>query len=344
MLNQNSGSNFNSTLTQPEQIVVMPEQFYGLKPQYGGIHKAEEQKTPVVATKFRKSGGLKMILMIVGIILVLVFSGYLLYMSFFQPAAPIVEQSVVKPEPTPEPESEPEIEPEPEPEFESELESIKELQPESELEIELATKSVTVEVIEPLVVKSLDNLTSLDTDKDGLTDAEELLLGTDMNNPDSDGDIYLDGQEVISLYNPLGTDPEKIEFSGIVSTYVNTTFNYEIFYPVKWIAKSVDKADVEIMFSSTQTEFVNLIVEENKDNLSVRDWYKKIAPDVADSDLIDFTNKHGVSGLRSPDGFTVYFAKDNLIYIISYNIGLKDSADYPNLYKMMVESFIFTNN
>ncbi|MEQ9561772.1 MAG: LamG-like jellyroll fold domain-containing protein, partial [Woeseiaceae bacterium] len=43
---------------------------------------------------------------------------------------------------------------------------------------------------------------SIDSDNDGLTDDQELLLGTDPNNPDSDGDGYSDGDEVSA-----GTDP-----------------------------------------------------------------------------------------------------------------------------------------
>lgn len=68
---------------------------------------------------------------------------------------------------------------------------------------------------------------SIDTDRDGLSDEEEALLGTDINkmdtdadnlydreevkiyntdplNPDSDSDGYLDGDEVKANYNPLG--------------------------------------------------------------------------------------------------------------------------------------------
>ena len=46
--------------------------------------------------------------------------------------------------------------------------------------------------------------TELDTDQDGLSDADESTYGTDPNNPDTDGDGYLDGPEVESGYNPLG--------------------------------------------------------------------------------------------------------------------------------------------
>jgi len=45
---------------------------------------------------------------------------------------------------------------------------------------------------------------NIDSDNDGLTDAQEKVLGTDPHNPDTDGDGYLDGAEVKSGYNPLG--------------------------------------------------------------------------------------------------------------------------------------------
>ncbi|TAN33563.1 murein L,D-transpeptidase [Patescibacteria group bacterium] len=49
----------------------------------------------------------------------------------------------------------------------------------------------------------------LDIDKDGLSDALETSLGTDLNNPDSDADGYKDGQEVYTGHDPLSPDKEK---------------------------------------------------------------------------------------------------------------------------------------
>lgn len=49
----------------------------------------------------------------------------------------------------------------------------------------------------------------IDTDGDGLTDAEELRLGTDPNNPDSDDDGLFDGDEVnIYMTDPLNSDTD----------------------------------------------------------------------------------------------------------------------------------------
>ena len=43
-----------------------------------------------------------------------------------------------------------------------------------------------------------------DADNDGLSDADEVIYGTDINNPDTDGDGYSDGEEVAGGYNPNG--------------------------------------------------------------------------------------------------------------------------------------------
>ena len=50
-----------------------------------------------------------------------------------------------------------------------------------------------------------------DTDGDGLTDYEEVrIYGTDPLNPDTDGDGYLDGEEVLSGHDPLRGDGAKL--------------------------------------------------------------------------------------------------------------------------------------
>lgn len=51
---------------------------------------------------------------------------------------------------------------------------------------------------------------AIDSDGDGLSDAQEATLGSDPNNADSDGDGLTDGQEV----NQLGTDPLSADSDG----------------------------------------------------------------------------------------------------------------------------------
>lgn len=56
----------------------------------------------------------------------------------------------------------------------------------------------------PSSVREIDFNQSTDSDKDGLSDLRESALGLDPHNPDTDGDGYLDGVEVINGYNPKG--------------------------------------------------------------------------------------------------------------------------------------------
>lgn len=51
-----------------------------------------------------------------------------------------------------------------------------------------------------------------DVDADHLTSSEEAALGTDPEDPDSDGDGYLDGDEVLEETDPL--DPESRIYQG----------------------------------------------------------------------------------------------------------------------------------
>lgn len=49
-----------------------------------------------------------------------------------------------------------------------------------------------------------------DSDKDYLNDAWEIAAGTDLLNPDTDGDKYLDGTEVAASYDPKNAAPLRL--------------------------------------------------------------------------------------------------------------------------------------
>jgi protein-disulfide isomerase len=61
----------------------------------------------------------------------------------------------------------------------------------------------------------------VDTDGDGLSDAQEKVYGTDPNKTDTDGDGYSDGEEVKNGYNPTGEGELVLPGSGIVINSVN---------------------------------------------------------------------------------------------------------------------------
>jgi hypothetical protein len=70
-----------------------------------------------------------------------------------------------------------------------------------------------------------DQLTSIDSDNDGLTDQEEIEHGTDPDDPDTDNDGFYDGDEVELGYDPLDASdhPEVDE----VEDYDESNVNWE---------------------------------------------------------------------------------------------------------------------
>ncbi len=69
--------------------------------------------------------------------------------------------------------------------------------------IAVATTTVNKNSVQPVTDQTNDS------DLDGLKNYLEVALGTDLNNPDTDGDGYKDGEEVYSGYNPLAGNKDR---------------------------------------------------------------------------------------------------------------------------------------
>jgi len=303
----------NKVTADYDKVFVMPEEYHGVRPDQPREVVREKiiTKTKIVR---KKSRALPMVVIFALFITVSLLS-YIGYLTYFKPAPePEVIVKVVEPEPVV-------VEPEPEPE-----------------PVVVPSQEFDPAKIEPI---KLSEMFDVDVDDDGLTDAEEFLLETDYQRPDSDQDSYLDGVELENLYNPIGSDPARLEFSGLVSTYVNPTFDYDLFYPKGWFARSVDPKNSEIVFSSPMNENVSVLVLENTAQLTLAEWYS-VQIDEAEANIVEFENHNNMKGVRSPDEFTVYFARGEYIYVIDYDIGLKEKASYPHLFELLVQSFVFT--
>jgi hypothetical protein len=269
----------------------------------------------------KKNKGM-IILSIVGVVIILSLLSYLLYLKYYSRAVvPTAEVVEIKPE----------------------IVVVVEEVVEEEIVIEPEIEPVEI-IVEELVPNILSKMHAFDTDKDGLTDSEELLLGTNENKKDTDNDGFQDNTEVVNLYNPLGSDPAKLEFSGLVTTYVNPTYNYDLYYPQKWYARSLDSANREIIITSPMGDFVTINILEKEASQLLNVWYLNKNTDITSNEIRDFTNHNDIEGIVSPDEFTVYFSKDQYIYEIKYDIGLKTKVNYPNLFKVIYESFIFVDS
>jgi len=148
-------------------------------------------------------GGMKVVLIIVGILVIFGVSGFFAYRIMVQPAVDggvvdavpdtgiTTDTSTAKTPSAPTP-----VETDPEPTTQAPVQTTN---PASLLDSDGdgLTNARELEVG--------TSVTKADTDGDGLGDREEVeVYGTDPRKPDTDGDGYLDGQEVSGGYNPNG--------------------------------------------------------------------------------------------------------------------------------------------
>lgn len=193
------------------------------------------------------------------------------------------------------------------------------------------TKGATSTVIEKTEPKIV-----VDTDKDGLSDIEEVLLGSNVNLTDSDGDGYGDLVEVLGLYNPAGQS--NILTNSNIEKYTNNKYGYSVYYSSFWPIELVG-GEESVMFKLNNNQFINIIVEDNSESLFINDWYKKQFdnPIIKPNQIIV---KKGWNGLRSNDGLIAYLMHPSRskIFVLSYNLGLERTENYKNIFNMVIES------
>jgi hypothetical protein len=174
-----------------------------------------------------------------------------------------------------------------------------------------------------------------DTDSDGLTDAEELLLGTDIALADSDRDGYADALELQNLYNPAGVAPQRLLDAGLVYEYEHPTQGWKIYLPRQWSIAATDQEQKELIVT-TPASGESVVI---RTGLIPECTAREGGPDLGD----EFTTKRGAIGLRTTAGdektpMTCFrLAADQYV-------GLEHRTSdppyrFPRLFEVVVQSF-----
>jgi hypothetical protein len=137
----------------------------------------------------------------------------------------------------------------------------------------------------------------LDSDQDGLTDSEERTYGTDVKNPDTDGDGYTDGAEVKAGYNPLVKAPGDKLSSSVkgesVSSSTNDSTNYgeekqnitqEVAQKISILASQSDAEDQEIGMEN---------IQQILDSIMNGESFKNELPEISEDDIKILSQKYG---------------------------------------------------
>ena len=176
-----------------------------------------------------------------------------------------------------------------------------------------------------------------DTDEDGLTDQEEALYDTNDSLKDTDGDGFVDGLEVMNGYSPLLIPGTQLVETDYATTYSNVTHTFSINHPSNWIVDA--RTANEILFITSTTEFIEILIEAKRDFQSIEEWYDEQVSSGGSSDLT-VTQIGPLTGLISKNGLTYYIGDENKVFVMTYNFGTREKVNYKTSFNMMVDSFV----
>lgn len=183
---------------------------------------------------------------------------------------------------------------------------------------------------------------SSDTDNDGLTQAEEGLYGSQDIVPDTDSDGFLDGHELVNLYNPSGIAPERLEATGFVTRFKHQSYFYELLYPKTWQLLP-DAGARELSFQSATGESIAVSVIDNPQQQTPAAFATSTAPSATITDWT--TNKANVSGVLIEEAGALrgVFGNGNFLYVVQYSLPQAGAGAYRRTFEMMLNSLRITN-
>ncbi len=177
----------------------------------------------------------------------------------------------------------------------------------------------------------------LDTDGDGLTDDEEAVLGTNLNEIDTDQDGYLDLAEIKSGYDPSG--PGRLIDNKNIARYQGEVGRYSLLYPVAWNIRTLNNG-YTAMISAPDNSLMQISVQENPRIQDISSWYQDTFPG-ENMSYDRVKNGPGWEGIMGENGLNFYLTDQarQSIYVISYIPAMSGRLAYPNIFQMLIDTF-----
>ncbi len=298
-----------------KEIYIMPEKF--------------------IANKKRSSSGPLILVTVILVLVVILTMGYLLYDSWQRNQQPLtsvvnVPAAIVPPQPE---QPTPPAEATPTP---AEMPTTTE----STTPAEASSTASTSNPLAPPATLTPPPV-SLDSDADSLTDLEEAIAGINAANPDTDGDGYKDGNEVLNGFDPLIAGSAKLNVSTFIAA-LKTNFvsdNFQTLYPKVWQVSLMPDTKQALITAQTG-EIIRISVRDDLAGLSALTWYVQEHPEVPVSQL-KIIEVGDLAGIYTPNGLTAYLNNGDRgkFYVFEYLMPPQAEFRYPMLFAMVIKQF-----
>lgn len=192
-----------------------------------------------------------------------------------------------------------------------------------------------------------------DTDSDGLTDIEEsAIYNSNSRNPDTDGDTFIDGNEVFNLYDPTAGMNAVLHDEKKICAFEPPQRPYSLFIPCGWTLEQIPSESL-IEFRSSTGEIIGINTFEIINDQTLEQWYDENVSggSISGGTASSFQPKNSLmQGLKSAERTTVYLMlKRNIsgynknekhyIYELYYNFGTQRTIEFLRTFEMIVNSF-----
>lgn len=176
-----------------------------------------------------------------------------------------------------------------------------------------------------------------DTDSDGLTNVEELLYKTDFRNPDSDGDTFLDGNEVFHRYNPGARDASTLMDVGTVKEYADGEGRFSVTFPATWRQVVSVEGDIQVEAPSLAVFSVQVLPKDLGQTLEA--WYLGQTNLPKRDGGAVYLTKAGYQALAADEDRLVVLDGGEQVYVFKYGLADGRTVEYLQSFKMVVNSF-----
>ncbi len=200
---------------------------------------------------------------------------------------------------------------------------------------EVTTSSDLILPEEQPIVTAPVSISTVDSDADGLTDAEEKVVGTDPNKADTDSDGYLDLAELKSGYDPLVPGKKTSETSVMTSYLVDPKTT--IIYPTAWEVTKSDSTNT-VVLTDTDKAFIQITYQDNPKKLTPTAWFTDQSTGLKPGEIISGSSWQG---FYSQDGLSAYVFNKDLSKVYSFSCSpLTADTSSITLFNLMIKTLI----